>query len=41
MIVYIHDGKVWVMEADGSSARAVANGGGSYSNVVWSPRNAW
>lgn len=40
MIAFIHNGKVWVMEADGSNARALTRGSGSYSNVAWSP-NAW
>ena len=41
MLAYIHDGKVWVMEADGSNARALANGAGTYANVVWGPRSSW
>ncbi|HVO30245.1 MAG TPA: hypothetical protein VMV18_05900 [bacterium] len=41
MLAFIHDGKVWVMEADGSNARAVSTGSGTFANVAWSPRIAW
>lgn len=38
MLAFIRNGKLWVMEADGSNMRAIGTAGGSYSNVVWSPR---
>ncbi len=38
MLAYVKNGKLWVMEADGSNARAIGTAGGSYSNVVWSAR---
>ncbi len=41
MLAYVRDGKIWVMEADGSNARPVASGAGTYSNVAWSPRIPW
>lgn len=41
LLAFIHDGKLWVMEADGSNARQLLGGSGSYSNVAWSPRLPW
>lgn len=38
MLAYIKNGKLWIMEADGSNPRALGTASGSYSNVVWSPR---
>lgn len=40
MIAFVHEGKLWVMEADGSNARAIGTTG-TYSNVSWGPRVAW
>lgn len=41
MLAYIHEGKLWVMEADGSNARQIGGATGQYSNVAWSPRIPW
>jgi TolB protein len=41
LLGFVHDGKLWVMEADGSNARQIAGGSGQYSNIAWSPRLAW
>lgn len=41
LLAFIHDGKLWVMEADGSNARQILGGSGTYSNVSWSPRLPW
>lgn len=41
LLGFVHDGKLWVMEADGSNAREIAGGKGQYSNIAWSPRLAW
>lgn len=41
LIGFVHDGKLWVMEADGTNARQIAAGTGQYSNIAWSPRLAW
>lgn len=41
MLAFVRDGKLWVMEADGTNARMIGATAGSFSNVVWSPRIAW
>jgi TolB protein len=41
LLGFVHDGKLWVMEADGTNARQIAGGTGQYSNIAWSPRLAW
>ena len=41
MIAFAHDGKLWVMEADGSNARQISSGTGQFSNISWSPRLPW
>jgi hypothetical protein len=41
MIALVRNGRLFVMEADGSNARSVGGGPGVYSNVQWSPRIPW
>ena len=41
LLAFIHDGKLWVMEADGTNARQIGAATGQYSNIAWSPRLAW
>lgn len=41
MLAYVHNGQIWVMEADGSNQRAITHGRGSYANVSWSARIPW
>ena len=41
MLAFIHNGKLWVMEADGSNARPIGSATGQYSNVAWSARLPW
>lgn len=41
LLAFVHDGKIWVMEADGTNARQIAGATGQYSNISWSPRIPW
>lgn len=41
LIGFVRDGKIWVMEADGTNARQIGGSAGQSSNVSWSPRLAW